>query len=187
MKNKTKQITQEISIPVIESNKDGYWEHYPDRKIWHSAVKFPTNMPNKNWNFVSPFIRGADLPEGQPVKFEVREDNNGECWGWKESKGKYGCEVIFSEDGTKKLIEFYVNLFDNQGQEKIWSRSSQTFWRQLERDNLKKGDTINIIRIGEEKQARYTFTLDKRAEIEFTEEEKATEIADKKKEQKTKK
>lgn len=182
MENKTKQITQE-EIPVIESNKDGYWEIHPDRKIWHDAVKPPTNMPNnKDWNFVSPFIRGADLPEGEPVKFEVRKNEDGECWGWKESKGQYGSEVLFP-DGTKKVIEFFVCLFDNQGQEKFWTRSSQTFWRQLEKLDLKKGDTINIIRVGEEKQARYTLTLAERAEVKETEEEKE----EKKNESKTKK
>lgn len=185
MENKTKQITQE-EIPVIESNEDGFWEIYPDRKIWHDAVKLPTNMPSKKWDFVSPFIRGADLPEGEPVKFEVRKNEDGECWGWKESKGQYGSEVIFP-DGTKKVIEFFVCLLDNQGQEKIWTRSSQTFWRQLEKLDLKTGDTINIIRVGEDKQARYTLTLSERAEIEATEEEKAAEEADKKKEKKTKK
>jgi len=177
MENKTKQLTQEISIPIIESNKDGFWEIYPDRKVWHSAVKSPINMPDfkRKWDFVSPFVRGADLPEGEPVKFEVRKDKEtNECWGWRESKSQYGSEVIFP-DGTKKLIDFFVNLYDNQGQEKIWTRSSQTFWRQLEKLDLKVGDTVNLIRIGEEKQARYNMTLAERAEIEATEEEKAAE------------
>ena len=155
--------TKNGAIPIIESDKNGYWETYQNRKIWHNEVKPPINMPEKDWKFVSPFIRGADLPDGEPVEFEVRKDKDGKCWGWRDSKTEYGCEVLFP-DGIKRVIEFFVNLFDSDGQEKIWTRNSQTFWRSLEKLDLKEGDRVKIIKVGEDKQARYTLTLAKRTE-----------------------
>lgn len=166
-------------IPIIESDKNGYWEIHPNQKIWHDEVRPSKNMPKKNWDFVSPFIKGADLPEGEPIEFTVREDDDKECWGWRESKTEYGCEILFP-DGEKKLVEFFVNLIDSNGQDKIWTRNSQTFWRTLEKLKLEKGDKIRMIRVGEDKQARYTLTKIKTAEPEEPEEPKETPAAKKK-------
>ena len=42
--DKGERVINEDEIPVIENEEDGYWEIYPDRKIWHDCK----NMSFKN-------------------------------------------------------------------------------------------------------------------------------------------
>lgn len=121
-------------------------------------------MPEVDEEFqeISGFVSGKELPEGEPKEFTVRQNEYGKCWGTRDSEGKYAREVIMP-DGTTRKVEHYLCLTDDLGQDKEWTRSSKSFYSDLKEIDPKEGDIVAITRVGKEKEARYSLKLKKRA------------------------
>ena len=105
--------------------------------------------------FVSPFVIAKEMPEAIPVVFTTRE-HNGKVWGWQDSDSEFATEVVVG--GEKKTVEFFVYLTDEDGQDKIWTRSSKNFWTRLQELNLVAGEKVSIIKLGSGKDARYSLS-----------------------------
>lgn len=121
-------------------------------------------MPEVEGEFqeVSQFVSGKELPEGEPVKFTVRENDEGKAWGTRDSDGQYAREIIMP-DGKIRTVEHYLCLTDELGQDKEWTRSSKSFFKDLKDANPQEGDLISITRVGKDKEARYSLRVIERA------------------------
>ena len=111
----------------------------------------------QQFQFISKYLRGQDLPEGQPIPFTVAKNVEGKCWGHRESKGQFGAEVIMPS-GEKKKVEFFLCLIDQNNQMKEFTRNSKGFWTNLQELDLVEGEKITIIRVGVGRDSRYSIT-----------------------------
>ncbi len=108
-----------------------------------------------DFQFISPFVKASDLPNGQPVLYTTRRDQeDGKVWGYRPSEGQFACEVLMN--GEKVKVEFFLNLSDPMGLEKKFTRNSKGFWDLLQKLNLQEGEKVQLLRIGEGKNARYS-------------------------------
>lgn len=108
-------------IPIIESEKGGYWEIYPDRKIWHKeeSMKFKDydSIPKKYG------IGGGDWMKLQEGDNKIRIVSEFEDYGTHYNPttkksivclGKEKCEVCLSDPDNKPRVQFLGWVIDRK-------------------------------------------------------------------------